>query len=419
MKHLSVRVLILFLSLLSTAWAQAPSPTPPPHITPPLPHFPIKPGVPQIQQIPLLLRSVEVARLPASATPDVSQSECLPDAAALGAVCGYVKVPLDRNQPHKTKISIYFELYPHTGGGPAESAILVNFGGPGPATSANRGEALYVFGPNLDTHDILLIDDRGRGLSGTINCNELQHGIGPLDQEIADCAAQLLNGASRYGTGDIAQDTDAVRAALGYDKVDYYGGSYGGADVTAYATRFGNHLRSIVLDAPYGTPALEQFLFESNRTHAEPRRISLQCSRSPNCSPDHPFPLLELNALIWTVRSHPVEGDAYDAGGNLKHVRVDESAVLNYMIDNATGIFTSTGELLAAAESLWHGDSRPLLRLGAEGYFPLTGDSGDPTIYSAGAGLATACVDAELPWNWSAPVPERMEQYAEAVSDLP
>ena len=100
-------------------------------------------------------------------------------------------------------------------------------------------------------------------------------------------------------------------------------------------------------------------------------------------------------------------------------MRVDESAVLNYMIDNATGIFTSTGELLAAAESLWHGDSRPLLRLGAEGYFPLTGDSGDPTIYSAGAGLATACVDAELPWNWSALVPERMEQYAEAVSDLP
>ena len=47
-------------------------------------------------------------------------------------------------------------------------------------------------------------------------------------------------------------------------------------------------------------------------------------------------------------------------------MRVDESAVLNYMIDNATGIFTSTGELLAAAESLWHRGFEALLRLGAE-----------------------------------------------------
>jgi pimeloyl-ACP methyl ester carboxylesterase len=201
--------------------------------------------------------------------------------------------------------------------------------------------------------------------------------------------------------------------------VDYYGGSYGGADVTAYATRFGEHLRSIVLDAPYGTPALNQFVFESNRTHAEPRMVSLDCSCSPTCFPDHPFPLAELNSLIWTIPSRPVEGDAYDANGNLNHVRIDENALLNYLIDNPTGIFTSTGELLAAAQSLWQGDSRPLLRLGAEGYFPLTGDSGDPTIYSAGAGLATACVDAHEPWNWSAAVPERMERYAQAVSDLP
>jgi pimeloyl-ACP methyl ester carboxylesterase len=192
----------------------------------------------------------------------------------------------------------------------------VNFGGPGPATSGERNSALYVFGSNLDTHDLLLTDDRGRGFSGTIDCEELQHGIGPLHQEIADCAAQLGNAASRYGTGDIAQDNDAVRAALGYDKVDYHGGSYGGADVTAYATRFGEHLRSLVLDAPYGTPGLNQFMFERDRTSAEPRMITLDCSRSPNCSPDHPFPLLELDGLIWTVRLSPVEGDAYDANGN-------------------------------------------------------------------------------------------------------
>ena len=43
----------------------------------------------------------------------------------------------------------------------------------------------------------------------------------------------------------------------------YHGGSYGGADVTAYATRFGEHLRSIVLDAPFGTTALSSFTMSS------------------------------------------------------------------------------------------------------------------------------------------------------------
>jgi len=278
-----------------------------------------------------------------------------------------------------------------------------------------------LFGQNLDVHDLLLIDDRGRGLSGTIDCEELQHGTVPsLDQAIADCAAQLGNAASWYGTGDIGQDTEAVRADLGYDKVDYYGLSYGGADVSAYATRFGEHLRSIVLDAPVGTPGLgKAFALDRYRAHAEPGMVSLDCQRSPTCSPDHPIPQAELDALIWTVRLSPVEGDAYDANGNLMHVRIDENALLNYVIDNPTGIFSSTGEILAAANSLWQGDSKPLLRLGAEGYFPILGDAGDPTYLSVGAVMATLCADQTQAFNWSQPLPERSEQFADAVSDLP
>lgn len=418
MKRIGILTLIVLACLLSGEWLQAQRPTLPPNVNRLIPHFPIKPGVPQI---PELLRRVEPARLPASATPDVTQSTCPPEAEALGAVCGYVNVPLDRKHPKQGTIPIYFEMYAHSGSGPAESAILFNHGGPGLTTSGYRYTVLSLFGQNLDVHDLLLIDDRGRGLSGTIDCEELQHGTGPsYDQETADCAAQLGNAASRYGTGDIAQDTDAVRAALGYDKVDYYGVSYGGADVTAYATRFGEHLRSIVLDAPLGKPGLDEarFVLDRYRTHAEPGMVSLDCQRSPTCSPDHPFPLVELDGLILTVRFWPVEGDAYDANGNLQHVRIDENALLNYLIDNPTGLFTSTGELLAATESLWHGDSGPLLRLGAEGYFPILGDSGDPTFFSYGALLATICADQTEPYDWAKPVSERLEQYDEAVSDL-
>jgi pimeloyl-ACP methyl ester carboxylesterase len=332
-------------------------------------------------------------------------------------------VPLDRKHPKQGTINIYFELYPHSGSGPAESAILMNLGGPGLTTSGYRNFALSLFEQNLGVHDLLLVDDRGRGLSGLIDCEQLQHGTAPYDQATANCAAQLGNAANRYGTGDVAQDTEAVRAALGYDKVDYWGGSYGGADVTAYATRFGKHLRSIVLDAPLGTPMLDEtrFMWEQYRTHAVPRILRLDCERSPNCSPDHLFPEAELDVLAWIVRLWPVEGDAYDANGNLMHVRIDEETLISYnILITPTGNFTSLGEVLAAARSLWQGDPAPLLRLGAEGYLPLDfADWGDPAIFSIGASNATACVDFHEPWHWSAPISERMAEYQAAVSALP
>src|SRR5260370_27574677 len=85
-----------------------------------------------------------------------------------------------------------------------------------------RDQALALFSANLDVHDLLLVDDRGRGLSGTIDCPALQHNTAPFAQAEAACAAQLGPAASRYGTGDIAQDSEAVRAPLRYHKVDYY-----------------------------------------------------------------------------------------------------------------------------------------------------------------------------------------------------
>lgn len=365
----------------------------------------------------------EPACLPDRAKPEaIETAECPDDARAFGfpVTCGYVRVPLDWKHPGKLgKIRIYFELYAPERSGPAVSAILQNYGGPGSSTTANRFLAFYFFGENLDEHDLLLIDDRGRGLSTTVDCGPLQHGTAPWAEAEAECAAQLGLAASRYGTGEIAQDTDAVRDALGYDEVDYFGWSYGGADIEAYATRFGKHLRSIVLDAPVGSPFLDPLEFDRARTRGDRRLIRLECQRSPTCSADHPFPDAELAALTQSVRNHPVEGDAYDAFGNLTHVRVDEEALLNFMVDNPTANFVSTGELLAAGAALRRGDRLPLLRLGAERYFTLEGEFGDPTVFSVGAAEATACVDFQQRWDWSAPVPERQAQYRAAIRALP
>jgi pimeloyl-ACP methyl ester carboxylesterase len=357
-----------------------------------------------------------VAAAPRALSQNVIPAICPED----WAVCGYVLVPLDRKHPQGTKIAIYFEQYLHSNPGPAESAILANFGGPGLSTTTlERDFAQFLFAPNLDVHDLVLIDDRGTGLSGTLDCEELQHGTAGFAQSEIDCAKQLGASASRYGTGDVAEDVEAVRAALGYDQVDYFGASNGGLDASAYASRYGQHLRSVVLDAPVGTPALVEFIRLQFRTHSDPRMVRLVCARSLNCAADHPSADMEFSQLIQTIQRHPIEGDTFDASGNPTHVRVDEDALLNFVVTYPTGVFTSTGEILAAAAALKHGDNVPLLRLAAEGSFTLIGDSGDPTFSSAGAFLATGCVDAGQPWDWSDSVSDRKESYAEAIRDLP
>jgi pimeloyl-ACP methyl ester carboxylesterase len=364
------------------------------------------------------------SNLPATAPPGIIAAQCPPEATGLGppVTCGYLPVPLDRQDPDGPTINIYFELYLHSNAGPAESAMLFNAGGPGSSTTGFRAYFLTYFAQNLDVHDILLIDDRGRGLSAAIDCPELQHATAPFRDGEADCAAQLGPADSLYGTGDIAMDMDAVRSVLGYDKVDYWGGSYGGEDVSAYATRFGEHLRSIILDAPMGTPGLQPFLMDGDSARATVREVRLDCQRSPTCSADHSDPDSEYAYLIQFIRNQPVEGWAYNASGTPVHVKMDESALLylSYFSTNSSFpvvFFVSAGEILAAGSSLSHGDPVPLLRLGAE-VTPFETDNGDPTFFSQGAYVATTCVDFHEPWDWSVTMDERKGQFNEAVSDL-
>jgi pimeloyl-ACP methyl ester carboxylesterase len=333
--------------------------------------------------------------------------------------CGYVSVPLDRNFPNGTQLQIYFEVYPHSNPGPAVSAIFVNLGGPGFGTTLNRDYFQFLFAPNLDVHDLVLVDDRGTGQSNALVCNPLQHDTGAsFMQEEADCAAQLGLAASRYANGDIAQDMEVVRQALDYDKIDYLGASFGGTDAIAYAVRYPQHTRSLVLDAPLGGPGLPALARLHERANSDPRMVQLVCQRSVLCSQDQPEPEETFLHLIQSIREHPIGGDSFDLNGNPINIQVDEDALLNFVVNN-TGGFWRTGEIPAAGNALEDGDKVPLLRLAAEGFSTLTGDSGDPTIFSAAAFYAIDCAASPEPFSWSVPPFARIDQYNDAVEDQP
>jgi hypothetical protein len=137
-------------------------------------HFPRKPHLP----ISLALRPHD-PRPPATAAPDILWVQCPAEAEMVGAICGYVPVPLDRQHPGGGKIRIYFELYVHSNPGPAESAIMANPGGPGYTTTGQREVGLLLVGQNLDTSGCTACRRRVASLRLSRKIQDLRHNRWP------------------------------------------------------------------------------------------------------------------------------------------------------------------------------------------------------------------------------------------------
>lgn len=132
-------------------------------------------------------------------------------------------------------------------GGPGQSAI-----GYLPAY-AREGNYARLIGK----HDLVFVDQRGTGRSHPLQCPGLYadraHAFAQLypAAELRACRARLAAVAdlNAYGTERAAADFDAVRAALGYDRIELEGGSYGSQFAFAYLRRYPAHVRALLLEA--------------------------------------------------------------------------------------------------------------------------------------------------------------------------
>src|SRR3954470_19423554 len=118
----------------------------------------------------LLLALAAGLLLPAAGRAGRGRGEPCP-AGVMGARCGHVAVPLDRSNPAAGRLHVGFELYPSTGTGQAPLGTILDIeGGPGFGTRASRGSYLQLNAPLLDRRNLLLVDARGTGSSGALEC---------------------------------------------------------------------------------------------------------------------------------------------------------------------------------------------------------------------------------------------------------
>jgi pimeloyl-ACP methyl ester carboxylesterase len=331
-------------------------------------------------------------------------------------VCGFLRVPLDRRLPDGRRIRIYFERRSRTDRSrPPVATVLSIEGGPGYSTIADRSARVQLWQPLAARRDLLLVDLRGTGRSGPLDCPAFRrHILGYVDRA-ARCAAQLGPARDFYDTSQSVQDLAAVLRALHVGRVDLYGDSYGSYAAQAFALRYPGKLRSLVLDSTYQLPGSDPAL--ADLAAGTRSALRLACGRRPGCPAGHTDPVRVVARLVARVRRHPIVGTAPDGDGTPTHVRVDEDALVQVLMSGYyyQGVFR---DILAAARSAEAGDPRPLLRLAAE---TVTADApnGDPRLWSESLYLAVICHDYPELWHPSAPVSERHSEMRAALARYP
>jgi len=170
--------------------------------------------------------------------------------------CGTLQVPENYSNDSGDKIYVNFAVLPAIDNSEYKAPLMFLAGGPGQAAVELATTLNRVFREIRKTRDIILVDQRGTGQSSALECDledeEDVYRVLPEDLNIDDvksCVSQFKGDVSQYNSENAIRDFDAIRAALGHEKINIYGGSYGTRAGLVYLRMFPESLESAVLDS--------------------------------------------------------------------------------------------------------------------------------------------------------------------------
>lgn len=243
---------------------------------------------------PLALAAVMTSTLRGQEVPRVTTVPCELANVEGEAVCGTLTVWEDREARAGRTLDLYFVVLAPTGSSPKPDPIYVLTGGPGSAaTGSARG---WMRSPHREHRAIVLMDQRGTGRSNVLEC--LFRDDAPVEvylgqifdpDHIAECADALAPHAdlSRYTSPLSLDDMDDLREALGHDRINLWGSSYGTRASLVYLRRHEPHVRSAILNA---SMSLRQTMPIGMARDAEAaiRNVMRDCAEMLDCAAAYP-----------------------------------------------------------------------------------------------------------------------------------
>ena len=170
------------------------------------------------------------------------------------ARCGIFSRPENPSDPDSPLLELFVAVVPALSLEPDPDPLIPIAGGPGQASTEFYASIANAFEPVRRNRDIVLLDQRGTGKSAPMLCE--------LDDEVAEiefsvertiasterCLQQLPHDPRFFTTSLAVQDLEALRIALGYEKFNVYGISYGTRVAQHYLRRYPESVRTVVLD---------------------------------------------------------------------------------------------------------------------------------------------------------------------------
>ncbi len=193
--------------------------------------------------------------------------------------CATISLPLDYSKPDGRHIDIALSRLPATDDSAPERYVFTNPGGPGlqgtpmPLYLADSGMSALS-----DSATLIGMDVRGTGASESTECPSdvtpeapedipnasEEHAVEYAKEVVKFSAACVKSDPDLYRNVTVqnaARDIDEVRKALGADKIDYFGGSWGTALGLEYQSAFPEHVENMLLDSVVDTdPHLDHTL---------------------------------------------------------------------------------------------------------------------------------------------------------------
>jgi pimeloyl-ACP methyl ester carboxylesterase len=229
--------------------------------------------------------------------------------------CSRFEVYENRAAHRGRKIALRVVVVPATSAHPAPDPVFYFAGGPGGSAVA----ALEATGPRFwdalgRDRDLVFVDQRGTGESNPLVCDlynntSMAAAFGPIFalDRVRDCRKELEKIADLrcYTTADAIDDADDVRAALGYDKIDVYGGSYGSRAALVYVRRHSEHVRTATLLGVAPPEALLPLPFAKGFDHALDA-LCADCAADSSCHAAFPDPKADCDTILARLAHAPM-----------------------------------------------------------------------------------------------------------------
>jgi pimeloyl-ACP methyl ester carboxylesterase len=222
--------------------------------------------------------------------------------------CLVLPVPLEAGKP--ATLPLHVTIVPALRESARPDPVFVLAGGPGEAGSDVLPLLATAFKRVRATRDLVFIDQRGTGLSGRLECRsgldeDVQLSDDEVDAELRRCIGASKAPFAAYTTAHAAADIEAVRRALGYGKINVWGGSYGTRLGQVYARAYPASVRTLVLD---GVAAPEQVIPAGGRdSQAALDKLFAQCARDAACRQAYPTLRADFDGLVARLDAAPLK----------------------------------------------------------------------------------------------------------------